>query len=150
MRCISLIQPWAWLVTAGPKRIENREWPLPRGLIGQRVLIHASKTDPFKYGDAADFAESAGIDVDIPQEAYEQRGGIVGSVRILGSIPAGVNEHVAGVIADDVARGLDLRWWMRDQHGFILGDPKVLPFTPLRGQPGFFEVGALDFGGIEP
>lgn len=38
MKCLTVCQPWAWAIVAGPKGIENRTWFTPyRGLI----LIHA-------------------------------------------------------------------------------------------------------------
>ena len=41
MKCISLKQPWAWLMCNGLKDIENRKW---RSNYRGRLLIHASKT----------------------------------------------------------------------------------------------------------
>ncbi|MCE5226490.1 MAG: ASCH domain-containing protein [Porphyromonadaceae bacterium] len=38
---ISVRQPWAYLICAGLKDIENRTWKLPEKYKGQRVLIHA-------------------------------------------------------------------------------------------------------------
>lgn len=43
MLCISLWQPWASLMVHGNKRIETRSWPMPKTLVGKRVLIHAAK-----------------------------------------------------------------------------------------------------------
>lgn len=41
MRCISVWQPWAWLIVNGHKDIENRSWSLAyRG----PLVIHAGKT----------------------------------------------------------------------------------------------------------
>lgn len=45
MKTISLRQPWAYLICSGIKDIENRTWKLPEKYKGQRVLIHASKTE---------------------------------------------------------------------------------------------------------
>jgi predicted transcriptional regulator len=42
MKAISIKQPWAYLICAGIKDIENRTWACPKRYIGQRVLIHAS------------------------------------------------------------------------------------------------------------
>lgn len=42
MKTISVKQPWAYLLCAGIKNIENRTWKLPEKYKGQRVLIHAS------------------------------------------------------------------------------------------------------------
>ena len=45
METISIKQPWAYLIAAGIKDIENRTWKCPEKYIGKRVLIHASKTE---------------------------------------------------------------------------------------------------------
>lgn len=42
MITISVKQPWAYLLCAGIKGIENRTWKLPDKYKGERVLIHAS------------------------------------------------------------------------------------------------------------
>ena len=42
MKAISIKQPWAYLIAAGIKDIENRTWKCPQKYIGERVLIHAS------------------------------------------------------------------------------------------------------------
>lgn len=43
---ISIKQPWAYLIAAGIKDIENRTWKCPEKYIGKRVLIHASASAP--------------------------------------------------------------------------------------------------------
>ena len=42
MKTISVKQPWAYLLAASIKNIENRTWKLPEKYKGERVLIHAS------------------------------------------------------------------------------------------------------------
>lgn len=42
MKTLSVKQPWAYLLCAGIKDIENRTWKLPVKYRGERVLIHAS------------------------------------------------------------------------------------------------------------
>lgn len=42
MRALTIWQPWAWLIAEGHKGVENRNWPLPKHLIGERVAIHAA------------------------------------------------------------------------------------------------------------
>lgn len=41
MKVLSVKQPWAYLLCAGVKDIENRTWKLPEKYNGERVLIHA-------------------------------------------------------------------------------------------------------------
>lgn len=41
-KAISVKQPWAYLLCAGIKDIENRTWKLPEKYKGEWILIHAS------------------------------------------------------------------------------------------------------------
>ena len=41
-KVLTIKQPWAYLIAAGLKDIENRTWKCPEKYIGQRILIHAS------------------------------------------------------------------------------------------------------------
>jgi len=41
MKAITIWQPWATLIMAGFKPFEFRGWPVPKSLVGQRIVIHA-------------------------------------------------------------------------------------------------------------
>ena len=43
MKALTLHEPYASLIASGRKRFETRGWPPPRGLIGERIAIHAAK-----------------------------------------------------------------------------------------------------------
>lgn len=43
MKALTIDQPYASLIIDGIKRLETRSWPPPRGLINERLAIHASK-----------------------------------------------------------------------------------------------------------
>lgn len=134
MKAISVREPWAWLIIrpdiAGPaerraaissgiiKDIENRTWPTRfRG----RVLIHASQgMTRAEYEDAAAFCETLGIDV--PPLERLPRGGIIGAVTITGCTSNSYSP------------------WFFGPFGFELADPEPLPFRPVRGALGFFDV----------
>jgi hypothetical protein len=45
MRALPLWQPWASLIAIEAKRVETRHWPAPRSILGQRIAIHATKTE---------------------------------------------------------------------------------------------------------
>lgn len=143
MLALSIRQPWASLILKAGKSIENRDWPTK---VRGRILIHASKgMTRAEHEDAIDFAVTAirsdprnqgktktvtlrelGFDFD----ALE-RGGIVGSVEIV-----------------DCVQHSDSPWFV-GRYGFVLRDPRPLPFTPLKGQLGFFDVpGARDALGV--
>lgn len=123
---ISIRQPWAWLILNGGKDIENRSWPTKfRG----RVLIHASKgmtieeykevRDDFLPFEIEPFTATRAKITLPPFEAME-RGGIVGEVEIVNCV------DVSGSV------------WFYGPYGFVLRNPKPLPFIPCRGALGFF------------
>lgn len=120
MIALSIRQPWAWLIVHGHKDIENRGWwTRVRG----RVLIHASKT--YSQSVHHDYTWAIDGDFGIQLQSFQEieRGGIVGAVDIV-----------------DCVRDHQSRWKDRDSWGFVLANAEQLPFKPLRGQLGFFEV----------
>lgn len=134
MKALSIRQPWAWLIVrpdldyppyratelaAGRiKTIENRTWTTrERGAI----LVHASKgMTSAEYFDTKNFCYRLGVEV--PPFDDLQRGGIVGQVDIV-----------------DCVTHSDSPWYM-GAVGFVLANAKPLPFRPLKGALGFFEV----------
>lgn len=114
MKAISIRQPWAWLILNAGKDIENRDWPTKfRG----RILIHASK------GMTRDeYEEGQGLGAELPPFEALERGGIVGSVEIVGCITESTSS------------------WFLGRYGFQLANPEKLPFRPYRGQLGIFDV----------
>lgn len=125
MKAISVRQPWAWLIVNGHKDIENRDWPTRfRG----PVFIHASKgMTRAEYEDCRDHAESCGVA--IPAFEDLERGGIVGATTITDCISSSESP------------------WFFGRFGFVLADSGPLPFAPLKGQLGFFDI---DRGGESP
>lgn len=134
MLALSIRQPWASLILKAGKDIENRAWPTKyRG----RILVHAAQgMTRAEHEDAIHFAVAAiraqprregptkmvtlrelGFDFD-----ELQRGGVVGTVEIV-----------------DCVRD-SLSPWFVGPCGFVLRDPQPLPFVPLKGRLGFFDV----------
>ncbi|MES2909854.1 MAG: ASCH domain-containing protein [Pseudomonadota bacterium] len=113
MKALSILQPYAWLITTGQKDIENRNWPTRfRG----PVLIHAGKTYPkWEYEQDAEARDN-----------YPAReamiGGIVGIATITDCVTASNSE------------------WFNGPYGFVLKDMRAFPMVPMRGQLGFFDV----------
>lgn len=133
MLAISIRQPWASLILRAGKDIENRTWPTK---VRGRVLVHAAKgMTRDEWEDAIEFAVEA-IKSNPPKEVKRivtlrelgfdfealQRGGIIGSVEIA-----------------DCVRQTESPWFV-GTHGFVLRNPEILPFTPWKGQLGFFDV----------
>lgn len=124
-QALSIRQPWAWLILHGGKDIENRAW---KTKVRGRILIHASQGMTVdEWEDGLYFAVRArkGRDhppVTMPGPRQIPRGGIVGSVEIVDCVTAS-----------------DSPWYMGDV-GFVLRDPRPLPFVPMKGRLGFFDV----------
>lgn len=125
--CISIRQPWAWLILHGGKDIENRTWPLPSKFNGKRVGIHAGKW--FNPGEIAQIFNNLKNARLIPKgktltlhELQAQCGGIVGIATFF-SGPA--NESP---------------WAFPGEHHWHVTDARPLPFHPCKGRLGIFEV----------
>ena len=128
MYALSISQPWSWLIANGLKDIENRDWSTSyRGWF----LIHAGKKlDPACF-DGNDLYSPAlyemGVGLDImalvpsTKQGYET-GGIVGYAKLV----------------DVVMRSGSP--WFKGRYGFVLCEARPLPFYPLKGALGFFEV----------
>ncbi|WP_205854859.1 ASCH domain-containing protein [Piscinibacter defluvii] len=133
MITLSIRQPWAWLIirpdltgdareewlhSPGRKDIENRSWST---VFRGRLLVHAGKgMTRAEYESAADLALSLGQRVPNPEDL--QRGGVIGSVELADC----VTESASG--------------WFFGEYGFVLRDPRPLPFVPWKGQLSFFDV----------
>jgi hypothetical protein len=120
MKALSIRQPWAWLIVHGYKDIENRDWSTR---VRGPVLIHAGKTlDREAYRDIQAIAP----DIVLPALASLARGGIVGQCEIITCV-----------------RTSESRWFF-GPYGFVIQHASPLPFRPLKGQLGFFEVDTLE------
>lgn len=133
MLALSIRQPWASLILKAGKDIENRDWSTKyRG----RILVHAAKgMTRAEHEDAIHFAVTAiradprnagGKQITLRELGFDfdalQRGGIIGSVEI------------ADCVTDSASP------WFVGRYGFVLRDPQPLPFVPLKGRLGFFDV----------
>lgn len=133
MKALSLRQPWAHAVLHG-KNIENRVWNTSfRG----EFLIHAAKGCTLEeYDDALIWiAMSAGSDMEFPDWKDLPRSGIVGRATLVDVI----KPHTEPLTPP---AGADLRWWMREQHGFVLTNIAPTVFVPCKGALQFWDVPA--------
>jgi hypothetical protein len=117
MRTLSLRQPWAWLVVNGYKDIENRSWRTNhRG----PLLIHASSNQ-------ADFTPQKIVMIQRKYGVFVpstvEFGGIVRVVEVVDC----VGKHSS-------------KWKFRDSWGWILQNPRRLPFRECKGAVGFFRL----------
>ena len=118
MKALSIRQPWAWLIVNGHKDIENRQW---RTHYRGKILVHAAKgMTREEHGVASRMASELGVE--IPDYEDLERGGIVGEVEIVDCVD------------------VDPSPWFIGTWGFLLKEPKPLPFAPCKGRLGFFKV----------
>lgn len=143
MKALSIKQPWAWLICAGHKDIENRNWRIGRnprhGLyssrdvdnfsikLPERIYVHAGKIADWSM-ETENYLYKI-FDADIPFRiprlgtAPEQFGAIIGEV----------------IITDCVTESKSP--WFVGKYGFTLTDPVLYNKPiPYKGQLGFFEV----------
>lgn len=118
MMALSILQPWAWMIAAGHKDVENRSWYASyRG----PFLIHAGlRWDEELEDDLLDLEE------ELPELDWENvrlhRGGIIGMAEIV-----------------DCVTHSNSRWF-NGPRGFVVQNARlVVPFG-YRGQLGFFDV----------
>jgi len=125
MKALSIMQPWAWLVAAGHKDIENRDWrPANPGLrFRGRFLIHAGKRmDPAFDGGEGDIDWRAlpfDPQFDLPE--YLDFGGIVGEAEVVDVVSASPSP------------------WFFGPLGLVIRNARLLPFQACRGALGFFD-----------
>ncbi|WP_264309292.1 ASCH domain-containing protein [Pseudomonas putida] len=118
MKALSIRQPWAWLIIHGCKDIENRTWHTKfRG----RFQVHAAQgMTRSEFTRALQFCAERGLQ--IPDREQMLRGGIIGSVELVDSLNTS-----------------DSPWYL-GKKGVLLRDPEPLPFAPMKGRLGFFDV----------
>jgi hypothetical protein len=123
MKALSIRQPWAFSILYGGKDIENRNWPTRHtGLIA----LHASaKMTLEDLNEWKHFVEERGLRgpwLEGKCLGDAQRGGIVGVVEI------------TGCCVDSESP------WFVGEYGFMLANARPIPFIPMRGQLGLFNL----------
>lgn len=145
MKALSVKQPWAWLLCAGYKDIENRTWKIGRKsqhgpystyhranfTVGLpcRIYVHASLSKSDMGLDICQWIKDRLTEsqrLHFAQQLLEPGlyfGGIIGEVSIIDCVTESKSP------------------WFRLKYGFVLTDP-VLYGTPIpfKGRLGFFDV----------
>jgi len=118
MKALSLKQPWATLIVAGTKPIENRTWASNyRG----PLLIHASKTwdEDGACWIIHHFPELTGL----IRHSKHIKGAIIGKVKMT-----------------DCVSEFNSKWFF-GPYGFVLTKPKLFDKPiPYKGQLGIFDI----------
>jgi hypothetical protein len=130
VKALSIKQPWAWLICAGWKDIENRDWSTSfRG----RIYVHAGKrwdSYPNDYRDLETIAHSDPdlLDALVNYCAFDRNSPLKVGV-ILGEVD----------VTDCVTQSQSP--WFVGPYGFVLANPVAYDKPiPYKGKLGFFEV----------
>lgn len=123
MRCISVKQPWAWMIFHAGKNVENRGWDTDyRG----PILIHASTSlRRCEYDEAVWWAGK-----------YAGFNGHVPSFEAMRSTMTGI---IMGVVTlKGITHDHDFSPWYMDHFGWVLGDARECEPITVRGMLGLY------------
>jgi hypothetical protein len=145
MKVLQLHQPYASLIAVEVKRIETRSWSAGPSLLGQRVAIHACKTDgemwrvklePFtrRLRDARTAGKLMLVDGDLPRGAILATAVVRDCTPITPETAARLavedpDEHAFG--GYDVTAGARYAWTIGD----VIRLPAPVPFRGRQGVP---------------
>lgn len=128
MKALTIRQPYAWLIINAGKDVENRSWQTHfRGTF----LIHAAKARSREEYDEARrfFDEQVILQLDpnshipeIPDMDELEYGGIIGQAQLVDCVTWYYSP------------------WFTGPNGFILKKARALPFMPITGRLGWFDV----------
>ena len=151
MKAISIKQPWAYLIAAGIKDIENRTWKCPQKYIGQRILIHASAKQ-CKLKGLLTVPQQEYLIIKIPNEMPLQNnivnGAIIGSVEIADCVinhPSIWAEETKLPTIGDVLEDIHFLGKVQKPnpiiYNWVLANPILFdePIMNVKGKLGFWE-----------
>jgi len=141
MRVISVKQPWAYLLCAGIKDIENRTWKFPEKYKGQMVLIHASaKTDkePYMLFDDAQI-EEIGNDIMDVVASYHTVSAIIGSLVFTDCV---VNHPSVWAEKSELGEKDENPYdWFKPTYNWLVSEPILFdkPILNVKGRLNFWD-----------
>ncbi len=138
MNALSICQPWAWLIANGFKKIENRTW---RTHYRGGVLLHAGKKADVTATHNMLLGKHPVLGTPLLPRIHRQflierergnvkHGGIVGHAEIIDCVD----------IEDKLMAEAYASEWFVGRYGFVMKNAEPMPFIPLTGRLGFFEV----------
>lgn len=130
---LSVRQPWAWAIIHGGKPLENRSAKSVSFMVplrGRRAIHAAKGMTREEYDEARTFM--AGLGIACPAPAQLLRGGIIGSVDVVGAV-----------------RQSDSPWFF-GPCALALQNPQACPFVPAVGALGYFRWTPADPSIVPP
>lgn len=137
-KAISIKQPWAYLICAGIKDIENRTWRLPEKYKGERVFIQAS---------------AAKCEFNFTSKQYElfrklnmrrwynndfYKSAIIGSVRFVDCV---INHPSIWAEKSEVGQDEQTNEWFKPIYNWVAADPILFdePILNVKGKLSFWD-----------
>lgn len=140
MRALSIRQPWASMIVAGIKNIENRSWGT---MYTGELVIHASKTCTRE-----DMEAGRRICAELGREfpGSLPAGGYIGVVDFTAVIWTDENNNV---VTDHPKLYLDqMTGYIPGNIGFYLENPRPIPIIPKKGRLGLYYPESRDIDTI--
>jgi hypothetical protein len=137
MKALSIRQPYAGLIIAGIKNVENRSWSTK--YTGLLVIVSTAKPDALQYWEPMR-ARCKALGVPFPEELCKINGAALGVVSFA---------HLVWTAEDGLPITDNPRlkpeqvksWWSPDKIGFILEHPRqLLSPVPVTGRLGLFNL----------
>ena len=150
MKALTLWRPWPYAIFHLPpgvaKRVENRSWVPPLGLIGHRIAIHAGKV---MDQEAGAFIKRRAVTAGHREHLFSMDGpardeGIIGTATLLGVLGEDYGSS-GGVIAGSrgALSSAQIMPWFFGPYGWLLDDVRALPEPiPCKGRQGLWDVPA--------
>lgn len=148
---ISVKQPWAYLLCAGIKPVENRTWKLPEKYKGKRVFIHASAKplangkcishyltqDQYRY---ISFNTPAGKQLDLCfLEHYNSA--IIGSVEFVDCV---INHPSIWAEKSEIGQDEQTNEWLKPIYNWEVANPILFDKPiPCKGKLSFWNCTEL-------
>jgi len=143
-KAISVKQPWAYLLCAGIKDVENRTWPLPEKYKGERMFIHAgmdrrinlSALTKDQYNDACDKLDWNTTTVK-PVDRWD-RGAIIGSVRFIDCV---INHPSIWAERSEPGQDEYTNEWLTPIYNWVAADAILFdePILNVKGKLSFWD-----------
>lgn len=131
MKAITIQQPWATLVCAGIKDVENRDWAIKN--LPMRILIHAGASPR----NMRQWPACWGLPLDLAQDM-----GIIGDLK---DFP---KSAIIGAVTIDRCDEENDSIWAQPESKFhwVIKDPVLFkqPITGVKGKLSLFEVPGID------
>ena len=133
MKTLSVKQPWAWLICAGYKDIENRTRKTNyRG----RILIHASKTKLEEYYEIITEFSRAGYTIVMIYDKKEYKGKCIPFYEC-----SEMQAIIGEVTIVDCVQNYKSKWAEPGSWHWVLADPVLYdkPILNIKGKLGLWE-----------